>query len=360
MIALRSIAGEKDILVKAARDADEAVRAASLKALRDRAGEAELPALLEVLLAARSAAESEAAESAVTALCARQAVTARGSVVIVKAEYGKLPEGPLADVTKKVAALVDGGALAVQASNGNFGDPARGSHKKFHVEFTVNGVPGSKTVDESQTVTFTAISTPPAMVDALCGAMAGARGEAKSALLRTLRSAGGPKALAAVKAATADQDPEVQGGAIRTLCDWPTPDAIPLITELLKNPPSKTVKVLALRGFVRLVPQQDSPDAKKLEALKEAMTLAERKEEKRLVLSALGDVRTVDALALVTSQMDNADLKEEACQAAVAIGEKIVSRHGAEVAAAMKQVAKLTGNKKLAGRANEIAGQAKK
>jgi len=90
------------------------------------------------------------------------------------------------------------------------------------------------------------------------------------------------------------------------------------------------------------------------------MALADRKEEKRLVLSALGDVRTVDALAVVTSQMDNADLKEEACQAAVAIAEKIVSRHGAEAFAAMKQVAKLTGSKKRAARANEIAGKAKK
>ncbi len=98
----------------------------------------------------------------------------------------------------------------------------------------------------------------------------------------------------------------------------------------------------------------------KVESLKDAMAQADRTEEKRLVLSALGDVRTVDALKLVTSHLDNADLKEEACLAAVAIAEKIAARHGAEVAAAMKQVAKLTTNKKLAARANAIARGAKK
>jgi hypothetical protein len=78
------------------------------------------------------------------------------------------------------------------------------------------------------------------------------------------------------------------------------------------------------------------------------------------VLSALGNVATIDALALVTPNLDVPALKEEACLAAVAIAGKIASGHGAEVAAAMKQVAKLTTNKKLAARANAIARKAKK
>jgi len=132
------------------------------------------------------------------------------------------------------------------------------------------------------------------------------------------------------------------------------------VAELLKTGPSKTIKVLALRGFVRLVPQQDAPDAQKLQSLKEAMALAERNEEKRLALSALGNVATVEALALVASHLEDPFLKEEACLAAVSIAERIASGHSAEAAAAMKQVAKLTTNKKLAARANAIARQAKK
>ena len=121
------------------------------------------------------------------ALCARQSGPAGGNVVIIKAEYGDLPAGPSADVTKKVAALVKAGALAIDASNDNFGDPANGHAKKLRVDYSVNGVTASKTVREQETLTFTATSTPPAIVDAICAAMPAARGEAKLALLRSLR-----------------------------------------------------------------------------------------------------------------------------------------------------------------------------
>ncbi len=256
MIGLRSVANSKATLLKAAEDADESVRIAAIKALRDLAGMAELPSLLNVVVKAHAGAELQAAESALGALCARLSGPALGKVVIVKAEYGKLPEGPMADVTKKVAALVKDGALAVEASNSNFGDPANGKVKKLHVEYTVNGVPASKTVTEGANLAFTATSTPPEVVDAIGAALARAQGEPKLSLLRALRTAGGPKALETVKAAAGDKDVQVKNTALRTLCEWPTTDALPLVAALLKNPPSKTFKVLALRGFVRLVPSK--------------------------------------------------------------------------------------------------------
>jgi hypothetical protein len=88
------------------------------------------------------------------------------------------------------------------------------------------------------------------------------------------------------------------------------------------------------------------------------MAQAERPEEKRLVLSALGNVAAVEALKLVVSHLEDAALKEEACLAAVAIGEKLASGRNAEVIAAMRQVAKTTSDAKVAARANAVAGQA--
>jgi hypothetical protein len=92
---------------------------------------------------------------------------------------------------------------------------------------------------------------------------------------------------------------------------------------------------------------------------KDALAQSERTEEKRLVLSALGNIPTADALAMVVSHLEDAGLKEEACQAAVTIAEKLGAGR-AEVTAAMQQVAKLTTNKKLAGRANALIRQSKK
>lgn len=352
MLDVRNAAGSAVTLLKACRDPEEAVRLAALRALRDQAGVKELPSLLDVIVAARSAAELQAAENVLAALCTRLSEPVRGDVKIVKAEYGDLSEGPSADVTAKVAEMVKNGALAIEANNDNFGDPANGKVKQLRVEYAVNGATAVKVAGEGESLTLTATGVPPAIVDALCGASAKAQGDAKCSLLRVLRSAGGPKALEVVLAASKDQEPKVKDTALRVLCDWPTADALPLVSELARSSPNKTIKVLAVRGFVRLVPQQNVPDAKKIELLKEGLALAERSDEKRAVLSALGNVATADALALVAPFLDDPSLKEEACLAAVSIAEKLKS--GPEVAAAMTKVVKLTGNKKTAARANAI------
>ena len=73
MIGQRNIAGSTASLLKAAaEDAEEIVRLAAFKALRQQAGAAELPALLHVLVAARSPADTQAAEEAHRAHCPLQ------------------------------------------------------------------------------------------------------------------------------------------------------------------------------------------------------------------------------------------------------------------------------------------------
>jgi len=347
-------------LLKAAADADEGVRVASLKALGDLAGAAELPALIGLLMNAKSPAELRAAEGALSGACGRQAEPAVGKVVIVKAVYGALPDGPSADVTKKLAELVKAGSLTVEASNGNFGDPANGIAKKLRVEYTVEGAPQIATVNENDSITFTAKVTPPACIDALCAALAKAPSAPKLALLRVLRSAGGAKALEVVRTATADADAEVKDGATSFLCDWPTADALPDVVKLAKTSTSPRLKILALRGWIRLAPQQNAPAEQKLASLKEALALADRKEEKKLGLAALGVIPTVDALAVVAPYLENADVKEEACLAAVAIADRLVRRNPTEVAKAMEKVTQETENRALAKRARGLLDQAKK
>lgn len=79
---------------------------------------------------------------------------AAGKLVITKAFYGDLPDGPKTDVTEKVAGMVKDDKLTVEASNDNFGDPIEGTVKKLKVEYTVNGVAHSKTVNEGETLSI--------------------------------------------------------------------------------------------------------------------------------------------------------------------------------------------------------------
>ncbi len=197
-----------------------------------------------------------------------------------------------------------------------------------------------------------------ACADKLLPSLSQAHGQAKLALLRVLRATGGPKALAAIRAAANEADPEVKETALRVLCDWPTPEALPDLARLVQTATDRKWKILALRGQLRLIPQQDTGPAQKLASLKELTPMIERIEEKRLLLAALGEIPTADSLALVTTYLRDNSLKQEAAIAAVAVAEKIVGKHPAEVAEAMALVD--TKDKKLAQKAKQLQAQAKK
>ena len=309
-----------DLLMKVAEtDEDESVRVAALKTLGRYAGIEDLPGLLDRLLKARSQSETQAAENALGALCARQKRTPTGNVVIQKAVYGDLPDGPSADVTEKVAQVVKAGSMTVEASNRSFGDPAQGIVKELSVDYTEDGILVSKTVGEGETLTLTTVLVREAIVEAFCSALEEAQGESKLAVLRLLGSTGSRKALETVRTAASEGQGSVKETALRTLCEWPTPDALPALMELVKTSPDQTLRVLALRGAVRLLNQSKAVAAELLQDFAVLMDHARTADEKKTVLGGLAQVHSADALGLALRQFNDESVKAEAVQAAVSI-----------------------------------------
>jgi len=77
-----------------------------------------------------------------------------GTLEIKHAVYGA-DGGGSADVTAKVLSLVHSGRKSLVASNDQLGgDPASGSVKQLHVEYTLAGIPGTVTVAENDTLLF--------------------------------------------------------------------------------------------------------------------------------------------------------------------------------------------------------------
>jgi len=144
---------------------------------------------------------------------------------------------------------------------------------------------------------------------------------------------------------------------VRALCDWPGIEAMPSLAQLVKSFASPTFKILALRGYIRLAAQQDDSTGQKLATLKDAMTMAARTEERKLVLAALGNVATAESLEIVRPHLANPDLKDEAALAAVAIAEKMPGPRPVPVGQAMEEVVKATANEPLAKRAKAILGK---
>ena len=146
--------------------------------------------------------------------------------------------------------------------------------------------------------------------------------------LHALAIAGGPDALAALKAALNDKDETVQDEAVRTLSNWPNnwPGdagvAEPLLA-LAKSGQKLSHQVLGLRGYLQYV-QADKKlsDDEKVTKVNGLLPLVKRPEEKRLAIATIGVVPAAGALELLTTLATDPAVADEACSALVRLVSK--------------------------------------
>jgi HEAT repeat protein len=141
--------------------------------------------------------------------------------------------------------------------------------------------------------------------------------------LRLLASAGGPDALATIKAAVEDKEVTVQDEAVRTLSTWPNnwPEdsgvAEPLLA-LAKSGSKPSYQVLAMRGYLQYVQgNKQLKDDEKVSKVTDVLPLINRPEEKRLAIAAIGGVPTPGALELLVTFAAEPAVAEDACSAIV-------------------------------------------
>jgi HEAT repeat protein len=273
LIARRRMTASTPALLKATGDSDSGVRTAAFKRLGELGGAGEVQPLLRLLSSAKEARDVDAAEQALSAICARQ-------------------------------------------------------------------------------------SQPDASVDKVLGALASAQPAQKAALLRVLGAVGGAKALEGVRSAVGDSNAEVKGAALRALAAWKTPDAAPTLLSLAKGASDPTDKLVCLRGYFGWAGNSDVPAERRLAMCREGTALAQSVDEKKLLLGALGSIKTVEAVALVTPYLDDAATKEEASAAVVSIAQELLKGdQGAPIAAKLieplQKAAQATTNEDLAKRAKD-------
>jgi HEAT repeat protein len=177
-----------------------------------------------------------------------------------------------------------------------------------------------------------------ACAKALVGAIDGAPAGAKPHLITALPRTGTDAALKAARSALRSSDAGVREAAIRALADWPTAEPVDDLLGLVKTAEKNAHKVLALRGYVRLVAMADGSEQQNAEMYKQAMAAAKRAQEKRMVLSALTEAPSPVTLDLARGQMADADLKDEAALAVGKIAHAIVSGYPNEAREAAEAV----------------------
>ena len=194
---------------------------------------------------------------------------------------------------------------------------------------------------------------------AVLAGLQGADTASRCVLLRALARVGGAKALAAIRAATADKDSQVRDAAVRSLANWPDTAAAEPLLALAKAAGKTPHQVLALRGYVRLAGLHKSNDVK-LKMLREAMALTTRPDEKKRILAALGTVPTLESFEAILPHLETPALAEEAGAAAVRIADPVGRKNKALVRDAMAKVLAKTKNRRTRRDAQRMLGRLKK
>jgi len=186
----------------------------------------------------------------------------------------------------------------------------------------------------------------------------------KCALVRVLGAIGGASSLKAVRSAVADPSVEVHAAAIRALGSWNTADAAADLLELAKTAGNPTDKMICLRGYLRLAGQPELAVDKRLAMCREAAALAQKDDERKLLLAALGGIPSVEALDLVTPYLNEAGIKEEAATAVADVSAKVLKdKDGAKDAPRLieplDKAAQAATSADLVKRAKDLLDQAK-
>jgi hypothetical protein len=109
--------------------------------------------------------------------------------------------------------------------------------------------------------------------------------------------------------------------AIRTLAEWNDASALPDLRQMLDQPdPDRALdRALAFRGYARLLRDAELDSESRFDHVRHAMALARTTEEKRMVLGALGNTPSVEAIELAADQLSDEQLGAEAASAILRI-----------------------------------------
>ncbi|MFI5380968.1 MAG: HEAT repeat domain-containing protein [Tepidisphaerales bacterium] len=219
-----------------------------------------------------------------------------------------------------------------------------------------------RTAEQTLSTVAARTSNADATAEKLAAAMAKAEPAQKQAILRVLRAVGGAKALAAVRDSIKDPNEPVRAAAIRVLAEWPTIDAAKDLLDLAKSSANDSDKLLCLRGALSAAANAKLPAAERFDVCKQASTMIQRDDERRLLLAALSEIGRPESLAMAMSLADTATIREEAYAAAVTAADRLNKERGTNAAgrnAAIKVLDQVTASSTNA-RTKERAATAKK
>jgi len=182
---------------------------------------------------------------------------------------------------------------------------------------------------------------------------------AKYSLVRVLGKMGDSNALPAIRDALNSDDDRMKTTAIRALSRWPSAEPLADLRRVAAGSDSEH-RLLALRGFINLIGQPSTrPEAETARLYSDALSLSSRYEEKKLILSGLANVKSVEALKIAGACLDNEAMRAEAAAAVVKICRAIKSSEPAQAKIMLRKVISLSVSDATSREATEIIAELK-
>jgi HEAT repeat protein len=174
-------------------------------------------------------------------------------------------------------------------------------------------------------------------------------------LLSVLGKIGDRSALPRLREALGSDNIDRRGAAIRALAEWPTSEPAADLMKAAENSKNKVHRILALRGAVRLLGLDNKRSAEEAIGMyKKAMSLAPDASEKKRVLSGLSNTKSLDALTMARSYLQDKALLQEAESAVVKIAGGIYENFPQQTMDVLKKIVQTTKNDTLRKQAQEV------
>ena len=236
---------------------------------------------------------------------------ARASLVEQLAKYGTLvPSGPIVALCNDNQPSVRLAALKTLSSIGSEKDQPQ----LISVLLSARGEGEQSAAQRSLAAVCDRIADPGKRADGVLDRLRTASADEAPLLMRALGRIGGKSAMKSVLERAKNENTKEQ--AIRALADWPTIDAFDSLLAIAAGKEKLNLRVLCLRGCVRIVEQAPINAATAARYHARTLAAAERVEEKRLVLGVLGNLRDKEALRIVSTYLGDDSLGLDAAMAA--------------------------------------------
>lgn len=326
-LADRGDAGARPAVAAATSSADPAVQLAAVKALGALGNAEDVPALTGLMA-------SDNRELAETARATLVSLKAEGIDAALAQAAAQGPAGTRAQVLELLAARGADQAEPLAAQSLADADPAMrtaalrvlgplGTQERLPaiLQALTKAADAAERSAAEKALGQISARHPEAALPVVLEAMKGAETESRLALLRVLGRIGSPQALEVVLASLNDADARVAGEALSVLTDWPAQDAAPHLLTLAQGADPDR-KAAGMQGYVRLAEANPSVE-ERFAMLTKAMALAERPEDKKLVLGPWGSVRTLPSLEALRPYLDDPAIQNEAAVAIIAVARQV-------------------------------------